>query len=64
MDDAREARLDVGRPTALVDGPVGLLEWFDTGGGAQVDATVDDLTGSPGRSIATFVADHAGEGGA
>ena len=53
--------LDSGMPTDLVDGLVGLLEWFAMGGGAEVCSTVENLTGSPGRSFETFFADYAGE---
>jgi uncharacterized protein YbjT (DUF2867 family) len=64
MDDAREGMLNAGMPEDLADGLVGLLEWFEAGGGANVYSTVEDLTGSPSRSIDTFVADYAGEFGA
>jgi uncharacterized protein YbjT (DUF2867 family) len=59
MDDARAALTERGMPEALVEGYVGLLEWFDAGGGAEVYATVEELTGTPARSVRQFVADHA-----
>lgn len=59
MDDARAGMLDAGMSEALVDAYVELLEWFETGGGTEVYSTVEELTGSPARSIETFVADYA-----
>jgi len=59
MDDARGAMLDAGMPEALVEVYVELLEWYQTGGGTDVHSTVEDLTGTPGRSIETFVSDYA-----
>lgn len=61
MDDARGGMLDAGMPEDLVNLYVDLLEWYEAGGGADVHSTVEDLTGSPGRSIETFVADYAGQ---
>jgi len=61
MDDARGAMLDAGMLEALIDEYIGLLEWYETGGGTDVHSTVEDLTGSPGRSIESFVADYAAE---
>jgi uncharacterized protein YbjT (DUF2867 family) len=59
MDDARAGLADAGMPDPLVDGYVGLLQWFESGGGDEVYSTVEDLTGRPARSVREFVADHA-----
>jgi hypothetical protein len=59
MADARAGLEERGMPEALVTGYVGLLEWFDAGGGAEVYSTVEDLTGTPARSVRQFVEDYA-----
>jgi uncharacterized protein YbjT (DUF2867 family) len=59
MDDARTGLVEAGMPAELVEGYVGLLEWFEAGGGSQVLDTVETLTGTPARPFDTFARDHA-----
>lgn len=59
MDDARAGLGEAGMPGELVDEFVDLLEYFDSGGGTDVYATVEDLTGTPARSVRQFAEDYA-----
>jgi uncharacterized protein YbjT (DUF2867 family) len=58
IDDARTGLADAGMPETLIEGYVGLLEYFDAGGGAEVYQTVEELTGTPARTVREFVEDH------
>lgn len=61
MEDARAGMVEQGMPEALVDGFIGLQKHFDSGGGAEVYTTVEDLTGTSARSVREFAADYAAE---
>lgn len=56
---ARQGMIDMGLPDWLADDLVGLAALFDSPLGRNVSPVVEELTGRPARSFATFAADHA-----